>query len=121
MVWGPYYKTDIQKLEKIQWKAARMIKSIRNLNYEERLKERLKVPNLTSLHYRCYRGDMIAVYNMLHDKYDIDYSDFFTFSPITHTRGHTFKLFKYFSRTDARKYYFLQEEMLNHGITYPKK
>ena len=36
----------------------------------------------------------------------IDYSDFFTFSPITHTRGHTFKLFKYFSRTDARKYFF---------------
>ena len=31
---------------------------------------------------------------------------FFTFSPITHTRGHTFKLFKYFSRTDARKYFF---------------
>ena len=37
---------------------------------------------------------------------DIDHSDFFTFSPITHTRGHTFKLFKYFSRTDARKYFF---------------
>ena len=41
-------------------------------------------------------GDMIAVYNMLHGKYDINHSDFFTFSPITHTRGHTFKLFKYF-------------------------
>ena len=102
LVWGPYYKTDIQKLEKIQRKATRMIKSIRNLDYEERL----KVLNLPSLHYRRYRGDMIAVYNMLHDKYDIDHSDFFTFSPITHTRGHTFKLFKYFSRTDARKYFF---------------
>ena len=53
-----------------------------------------------------FNNDMIAVYNMLHDKYDIDHSDFFTFSPITHTRGHTFKLFKYFSRTDARKYFF---------------
>ena len=93
-----------------------ILASIRNLDYEERL----KVLNLPSLHYRRYRGDMIAVYNMLHDKYDIDHSDFFTFSPITHTRGHTFKLFKYFSRTDARKY-FLQEELLNHGIIYPKK
>ena len=80
----------------------------------------MKVLNLPSLHYRRYRGDMIAVYNMLHGKYDIDHSDFITFSPITHTRGHTFKLFKYFSRTDARKY-FLQEELLNHGIIYPKK
>ena len=75
------YKTDIQKLEKIQWKATRMIKSIRNLDCEEQL----KVLNLPSLHYRHYRGDMIAVYNMLHDKYDIDYTDFF--SPITHTRA----------------------------------
>ena len=62
LVWGPYYKTDIQKLEKIQRKATRMIKSIRNLDY----KERLKVLNLPSLHYRRYRGDMIAVYNMLY-------------------------------------------------------
>ena len=67
LVWGPYYKTDIQKLEKIQWKGTRMIKSIRNLDYEERL----KVLNLPSLYYRRYRGDMIAVYNMLHDKYDL--------------------------------------------------
>ena len=48
---------------------------------------------------------MIAVYNMLHDKYDIDYSDILTFSPNTHTRGHTFKLFP---RTDARKYFFIR-------------
>ena len=49
---------------------------------------------------------MIAVYNILHDKYDIGYSDFLTFSPITHTRGHIFKLFKSFSRIDARKYFY---------------
>ena len=35
LVWGPYYKTDIQKLEKIQRKATRMFKSIRNLDYKE--------------------------------------------------------------------------------------
>ena len=63
LVWGPYYKTDIQKFEKIQQKATRMIKSIRNLHYEEQL----KVLNLPSLQYRRYRGEMIAVYNMLHD------------------------------------------------------
>ena len=36
----------------------------------------------------------------------IDYSDFFTFSAATHTRGHMFKLFKSFSRIDARRYFF---------------
>ena len=44
-----------------------MIKSIRNLDYEKQF----ETLNLPSLHYRRYRGDMIAVYNMLHDKYDI--------------------------------------------------
>jgi len=34
---------------------------------------------------------MIAVYNLLNGKYDIDYSDFFTFSTTTHTRGHMFR------------------------------
>ena len=38
LVWGPYYKTDIHKLEKVQRKATRMIESIRYLDYEERLK-----------------------------------------------------------------------------------
>ena len=93
---------DIHKLEKIQRKATRMVKSIRHFDYEERL----KVLNLPSLHYRRYRGDMIAVYNILHGKYDIDYSDFFTFSTTTHTRGHMFKLFKSFSRIDTRRYFF---------------
>jgi len=75
LVWGPNYKTDIHKLEKIQQKATRMVESIQHLDYEERLKH-LKLP---SLFYRRYTGDMIAVYNMLHGKYDIDYSDFLHF------------------------------------------
>ena len=45
LVWGPNYKTDIHKLEKIQRKATRMVESIRHLDYEERLKV-LKLPSL---------------------------------------------------------------------------
>ena len=54
LVWGPNYKGDICKLEKIQWKATRMVNSIRHLEYEERLKV-LKWP---SLNYSRYRGDI---------------------------------------------------------------
>ena len=68
-------KLTSKKVEKTQWKATRMIKSIRNLDYEGLL----KVLNLPSLHYRRYRGDMIAIRMYLHDKYDIDYPDFFYF------------------------------------------
>jgi len=55
---------------------------------------------------------MIAVYNILHGKYDIDYSDFFTFSTVTHTRDHMymFKLFKSFSRINTmQEIFFLLE------------
>ena len=66
-----------------------MVDSIRHLDYEEWL----KVLKLPSFNYRRYRGDMIAVYNILHGKYDMDYSDFFIFSTTTHTRGHMLKFF----------------------------
>jgi len=65
-----------------------MIESIRYLDYEERL----KVLKLSSLLYKRYRGDMIAVYNLLNGKYDIDYSNFLKIFTATHTRGHMFKL-----------------------------
>jgi len=60
--------------------------------------KQIYIQNLEKKNKGNYRGDMILlhVYNFPCNKYDIDYSDFFTFSPITHTRGHTFKLFKPF-------------------------
>ena len=81
----------------------------------------MKVLNLPPLHYRRYRGDMIAVYNMLHDKYDIDYSDFFTFSPITNTPEVTHLSYLNIFQEQMPGNNFLQDELLNHGITYPKK
>jgi len=70
--------------------------------------------------YDCKR-DMIAVYNFLNGKYDIDYFDFLTFSTTTHIRGHMFKLFKSFSRIDAKRFFFLLEQWLSHGTIYPMK
>ena len=116
LVWGPYYKTDIQKFEKIQQKATTVIKYIRNFDYEERL----KVLNLPSLHYRHSRGDMITIYNMLHDKYDIDYSDFFTFHPLPIPEV-THLSYSNLFQEQMPGNIVLQEELLNHGITYPKK
>jgi len=80
-----------------------MVTSLTHLNYEERL----QILNLSTLHYRQRRGDMLAIYNMLHGRYDMDFLDFFTFSHNIHqTRGHSFKLHKYYSRTDIWKNFF---------------
>ena len=58
--WRPYRKKDIDTLERIQRRATKMIQELRNLSYEERLKE----CGLTTLETRRLRGDQIEVFRL---------------------------------------------------------
>ena len=51
-VWAPYRKSDIDKLEKVQKRATKMIQGIGNFKYPERLKQ-LELPTLA---YRRNKG-----------------------------------------------------------------
>ena len=53
--WRPYRKKDIDTLERIQRRATKIIPELRDLSYEERLKE----CGLTTLETRQLRGDKI--------------------------------------------------------------
>ena len=77
---GPFYATDINNVENIQRKATKLVPTIRYVSYEDRLRS-LKVP---TLQYRRHRGDMIMLFNPLHDMYDFNISDLFTFTPNNH-------------------------------------
>ena len=59
-------KRDIEALEKVQKRATKMIPALKNLPY----KDRLKACNMSTLHYRRVRGDMIETYKILSGKYD---------------------------------------------------
>ena len=59
-VWSPSLKGDIDKLEKIQHRATRMVAKLRKLPYEERLR-RL---DLTTLEKRRERGDAIQLFKI---------------------------------------------------------
>ena len=58
--WRPYRKKDIDTLERIQRRATKMIPELRDLSYEERLKE----CGLTTLETRRLRGDQIEVFKI---------------------------------------------------------
>ena len=65
--WRPHRK-DIDMLERIQRRATKMIPELRNLTYEERLKECV----LTTLETRRLRGDQIEVLKKLNVYENID-------------------------------------------------
>ena len=67
-VWSPSSKGAIDDLERVQRRATKMIRHCHDMPY----KDRLKYLNLPTLAYRRIRGDMIEVYKILSDKYDID-------------------------------------------------
>ena len=80
--WSPYLRKDIDMLEKIQ-RATKLIPGLRDLSYEERLKE----CGLTTLETRRLRGDQIEVFKILKGYENIDSNIVFEIkeSKITHS------------------------------------
>ena len=70
--------------------------------YKDQLIE-LKPPTLK---YRRLRGDMIEVFNILHNYYDLDVAPKLVFSNTSFARGNSLKLLNHTFRYDLRKYSF---------------
>ena len=62
---------------------------------------------LPSLLYRHRRGDLIFLFKMLNNYFNLDHSYFFTFSHNTQTRGHAYKLLKPPAHLSCRVNYFI--------------
>ena len=60
VIWFPLYKTDSQEIEKVQRRASKLVPTLKDLSYPERL----KTLNLTTLAYRRNRTDMLQVYRL---------------------------------------------------------
>ena len=101
-IWGPHYVLDQQAVEKIQRRATRMIRPLRDLPYHARLCQL----NMPSLAYRRRRGDMILIYQITHQLLKISFPAFFTPSLHASTRGHNYKLLKSHCRCRSRQSFF---------------
>ena len=101
LIWCPRWKKDQLEVEKVQRRATKLIPSISQLPYQQRLRE-LKLP---SLHHRRRRGDMIQVFKIMTAVERISADDFFQKSN-TNLRGHEYKLYKRKSITSLRQHSF---------------
>ena len=66
--WRPYRKKDIDKLERIQRRATKMIPKLIDLSYESCLLQ----CGLTTLETRRLRGDQIEVFKIVNGYEDVD-------------------------------------------------
>ena len=58
-VWSPFLEEDILKSEKIQRRASKFLRKLKNMSYEERLKNL----GLSNLEERRKRGDLVYMHN----------------------------------------------------------
>ena len=100
--WNPHLRKDVDMLEKIQRRATKLIPELRDLTYEERLKE----CGLTTLETRRIRGGSNR--SVLNGYENIDSNIFFEIKESKITRGHNYTLVKKHSRLDVRKFSFSQ-------------
>ena len=101
-IWSPHQKKDIQKIERVQRRATKMIKEIRNMTYTQRLKK----CGLMTLEERRRRYDLLEMFKIMKGIYKMDKELFETKENIT--RGHEMKIWKKQCRLNMRKQYFTQ-------------
>ena len=109
-IWAPFLIKDLKAVENVQRRASKLVPTLKNLTYEERLRK-LGLPTLA---YRRARGDMIETYKILSGIYDEEVSqDIFVLQEGQRTRGHTKRIFKVHSRLNKNKNSFCKRVVNN--------
>ena len=102
-IWAPHLKKHITAIENVQRRATKLVPSLKNLPYPDRL----RALNLPTLAYRRQRGDMIELFKILTPTYDPEVSNFINLADSnTTTRGHHLKIKKIRPRLKIRLHSF---------------
>ena len=87
--WGPYYVMDQQAIEKVQHRATKIIPELRHHSYQEHLQKL----SLLSLVHRRLREEMVFLYQLTHQYFNIDITILFQYQSSI-TRGLCYKIYK---------------------------
>ena len=90
IVWSPQGKQDIECIERVLRRYTKRLPGLKSYPY----KSRLKRLNLTTLELRRLHIDLVWCYKIVFGLVDVNFDDFFTLAPLSHTRGHKHKLYK---------------------------
>ena len=105
--WEPRHKTLRRKVEDVQRRATKLIASLSNLPYSERLR-RLDLP---SLEHRRLRGDMIDLFKYMNQIYEATTPVFTLSENKSGTRGNGRKLFPHHCKGNIRSNFFSERSI----------
>lgn len=101
-VWSPLLKGNIDKIEKVQrYYSRRIVNSGDNLTYGQRM----ELLGLQYLEDRRMKSDLVLFFKKIKEKTVINIQG--SYSIVNSERGHSFKLYKYYCRTDKRKLFWV--------------
>ena len=100
-IWFPVYKKDTIVIENVQWRATKLVRSLRNLSYPEKL----TALGLPILEYRRDRADMVQMYKIFNDIDIVNKGKVSAKSIYIAVRGHSIKILKKI-KIEERSNYF---------------
>ncbi|KAK4816693.1 LOW QUALITY PROTEIN: hypothetical protein QYF61_020401 [Mycteria americana] len=116
LFWSLLRKKDVDRMERVQRRATKMIKGLGSLPYVERLGEL----GLFSLEKRRLRGDLITTFQYLKGGYKEDEDSLFTRSHMEKTRGNGYKLILGRFQLGTRGKFFTDPELYHLMATAAK-